>query len=388
MKKICFFMNTPFSLGGEQRVTTNIANYLTKYYEVCFLLTDKSQFIDYNKYGLDPTIKIVFCKNTKFSLIKKKILKLFELFFRKINLIANSKTFLNLRIFKLVIKKELIKTINNEKYDYIIGVGSDYFSMLALISNKLKNTKIISWEHSTYKSYFETKNYRLFNQKKLINLIFSNSYKYIVQTYTDYDYIKNKYNYEAIIINNPNTFKNYINKESMNYNVMCAGRFDKIKNFDKIILAFNEAVKKIPKLKLYMLGEGKELNNCKKLVKELNIEKNVEFTGTVDNIDDYYKNCSLYLMASEWEGWGMVITEAMQFGLPIISFDIPVLKEIFKNEKYCCVVEKNNISSYANTIVKTLNRKKDYLTLSKEVLEVSKNFDIERIGKKWKDILV
>ena len=386
-KKICFFMNTPFSLGGEQRVTTNLANYLTKYYDVCFLLTDKNKFIDYKKYNLDSSIKISFCNNSKYSFIKEKIIQVFDPFFYKFNCFNNCIKILNIKYFNNTNKKNLIKTIKRENYDYIIGVGSNYFSMLALIKNDIGNTKIISWEHSTYKSYFETKNHRLYNQKKLIKLVFSNSYKYIVQTSSDYDNIKSKYNYEPIIISNPNTFKSYTIKNNISYNAMCAGRFDKVKNFDKIIMAFSQSIKKNPKLKLYMLGNGKELNNCKALVKKLNIEKNVEFTGEVNNITDYYKKCSIYLMASEWEGWGMVITEAMQCGLPIISFDMPVLNDIFKGLEYDYIIERDNLAEYSDAIIKLLNNEKEYINLSKKILEISKNFDIELIGKKWKEVL-
>lgn len=168
---------------------------------------------------------------------------------------------------------------------------------------------------------------------------------------------------------------------------MCAGRFDKVKNFDKIIMAFSQSIKKNSKLKLYMLGNGKELNNCKALVKKLNIEKNVEFTGEVNNITDYYKKCSIYLMASEWEGWGMVITEAMQCGLPIISFDMPVLNDIFKGLEYDYIIERDNLAEYSDAIIKLLNNEKEYLNLSKKILEISKNFDVELIGKKWKEVL-
>ena len=387
MKKVCFFMNTPFSLGGEQRVTCNLANYLAKYYDVSFLLTDKNKFVDYEKYNLDESIKIVFCKNLKYSLFIEKILRLFDILFYKFNFIRNNDKMLFIKYFKSINKTNLIDTINEEKYDYIVGIGSDYFSMLALIKNKINKTKIISWEHSVYESYFETKNHRLYSQKRLIELVFSNSFKYIVQTKSDYDKIKKNYHFEPIIINNPNTFKNYVVKEEISCNIMCAGRFDKIKNFDKIIIAFSLAIKKNPKLKLYMLGSGKEFNNCKKLVEKLNIEKNVEFTGEVNNITDYYKKCSLYLMASEWEGWGMVITEAMQYGLPIISFDIPVLNDVFCGENYDYIVEKYNLIEYSNAIISLLNDQKKYFTLSRKISEISKHFDIEYIGMKWREIL-
>ena len=74
--KVCFFMNTPFTVGGEQRVTTEIANYLyTQGIEVTFLLLDKSGKINRRIYNLKDNINIKFLKEygNKDLIIKRQL---------------------------------------------------------------------------------------------------------------------------------------------------------------------------------------------------------------------------------------------------------------------------------------------------------------------------
>ena len=391
--KICFFMNTPFTLGGEQRVTTEIANYLCKQnIDVTFLLLDKSLLIDRDKYKMDEKIKIRFIEEYgNINLVaRRQISKLINKLNYKTKIFSE-----NLKILKKIYlnKKEaeiLINEIKKYDFDYIIGVGLRYTVILSLLKEKLKNVKIIGWQHSTFKAYFETKNMRLYNSRKLAEYMFNNLDGYIVQTNVDKEMIKETFKFEAVVINNPNSNLVIKNKDQNKENIfISAGRFVKIKNFDKIIYSYWKFINenKNSNWKLFLLGDGPEKRKCEKLVEKLGIKKHVIFTGMVKNIEEYYSKSKIYICASDYEGWGMSITEAMMFSNLIISFNFPSAKEILNDTDCGIIIEENTIEKLTCEmhVLANESNKKDFEIKQQKARESVEKFDIKIIGKKWID---
>lgn len=390
MKKICFFMNTPFNLGGEQRIVTVLANYLVNNgYDVSFLLTNSNHIIDREIYNMDEKIKIIYIKeyNKLNFRLKRKILSKISLFNSYTGLLKNK---LNILKNFYCIKEEyeiMDKYFKNEKFDYIIAIGHYYSGKLALLKNKLKfNTKIIAWEHNCYKAYFETKGLRYFNQDVFFEFLIKNYDNYIVQTKDDFEKIKEKFNFEPLIINNSNTFNVYEKNAMNNKSFVAAGRFSHVKNFPFLISCFNEFHKKNKEWNLTIYGQGKEYKKCQKLVKKYNLENFVFLPGKTSNMIEKYRKSSIYILTSLWEGWGMVVTEAMQYGLPIISSNIPSTIEIFGKSNCGTIVNEYTVESFSNAMLEMVKNEK-YKKISENCLERVKRFDIENIGKEWINIL-
>lgn len=381
MKKICFFMRTPFSLGGEQRVVTTLSNYLVdRGYDVYFLLTCPNDRVDYKMYNMDKRIKILFMK--KYNNIFNRIFRKFFSFFRyKSNLFFVRNSYCN-----FIDKKILTEELNKHKFDYIIGVSSEHFGILSVIKDNLINSKIIAWQHSTFESYFKTKNHRMFNQNTFIKQMMSKVDKYVVQTCSDKQKILNEYGIDAYVIGNPNTFKQSELSKLESKNFLAIGRFDYVKGFDMLIEAFSIFAQNNKQSNLYIVGEGKEKKVYEKLIDKYNLRDRVFIINKTNQIKQYYLNSLAYIMTSRWEGWGMVVTEAMQFGLPIIGFDIPSTIEIFGDKECGILVEKFDIKKLANAMEEILSNNKKY-EYSKNCIEQVKNFNIEEIGEKWVEIL-
>lgn len=96
------------------------------------------------------------------------------------------------------------------------------------------------------------------------------------------------------------------------------GREDDVKGFWHLIKAFALAKKRIPELKLMIIGEGTFME-YRKLAKELQVEKDVLFTGVQVNPFSYLKYASLYVMTSISEGFPNALIEAMAIGIPVMS---------------------------------------------------------------------
>ncbi len=386
MKKICFFMNSPFTLGGEQRVVTILANYLVNHnYEVSFLLTDRFQKQDYEMYKLDKKIKLNFVLkyNKFFNRVVRKFYKKLGVFNSKKGIIKNRLSLLKKIYCNGFDKKILANVINKEKYDFVIGIGSEYFSILVILKPFLSNSKIVAWEHSCFNAYFKTKGRRFYNQNALIKYLFNNIDYYVVQTDDDRKKIENNYKYSAITLNNPNSFKTLEISDLTTKNFVAVGRYTFVKCFDELIEAFHLFSKNNSEWNLYIVGEGDDRKKYQDIINKYNLNKRIFLTGQVIDVPKYYLNSSIYVMTSSWEGWGMVVTEAMAYGLPIISYDIPSSREIFGKSNCGILIEKNNVSQLASAMNYLANNELKIKEMSKESLSQVKKFDIEKIGKQW-----
>lgn len=125
----------------------------------------------------------------------------------------------------------------------------------------------------------------------------------------------------AIAIDYKLDTKTPINKRD-NISIISVGRLIYIKGFHLTLKVFSVICKKIPNIKLKIIGEGPERNYLEKLASEEGIKERVIFLGNVkrDAVYDEMKESDLFLFPS-FEGGGMVVLEAMSLGLPVICLD-------------------------------------------------------------------
>jgi len=144
------------------------------------------------------------------------------------------------------------------------------------------------------------------------------------------------------------------NYQSEKFSVISAGRLVALKGFDLTIKAFAHFVNQLDNhnrknVELTIIGSGPELNAYKVLVRELEIDKHVQFIEWIERVDlmRKFKVASTFLFPSH-EGAGMVVAEALSFGLPVICLDNAGPGE-FINED-CGIAVKQQ--AYEATVVK------------------------------------
>lgn len=136
--------------------------------------------------------------------------------------------------------------------------------------------------------------------------------------------------------------------------VISVGRLTAAKDFDNLINAYN-IVRKNREEALVILGDGplKEELNAK--IIHLGLENDVFLLGFVSNPQYYIRKSSLFVMSSRWEGFGIVIVEALATGTPVVATDCPSgPSEILENGKYGKLVPVADPEALASEIVKNL----------------------------------
>lgn len=134
-----------------------------------------------------------------------------------------------------------------------------------------------------------------------------------------------------------NRFRRVENKQTQCYRKNFAPNDEKIlihtsnfrplKRVQDVIRIFNEVNKKIP-TKLILIGDGPERSDCERLVRELDIGKDVKFLGKQDSLVELLSVADLFLMPSQSESFGLSALEAMSCGVPVISSSIGGLPEL------------------------------------------------------------
>jgi len=99
------------------------------------------------------------------------------------------------------------------------------------------------------------------------------------------------------------------------------GKFITLKGQTHLIKSFKIVVKTYNKAKLVILGDGILRNDLKQIVNKLNLEKNVFFLGVQSNVFPFLKKSDCFVFSSKWEGFGIVIIEALSMNIPVISTD-------------------------------------------------------------------
>jgi glycosyltransferase involved in cell wall biosynthesis len=137
----------------------------------------------------------------------------------------------------------------------------------------------------------------------------------------------NKFKEKVIVVKNPLDVERIKQKADdkqydnlLAIDIIFVGRFVEQKNPQRFIRLV-ETLKRegFDKLHCIMLGDGKLLEECRRMVKSLGLEENVQLLGFQGNPYAYINKSSLLCLTSRWEGFGLVIAEASILGVPVLS---------------------------------------------------------------------
>lgn len=387
--KIAFLCHDVFENGGVQRVVTSLCNELCKNYEVEIICTNSNIKVDYEKYNLNSEkIKVVFNKVK----IKNAFLKKYYKIWRGLNHctgIFNNRYMVNTlkRIYyPKIILKDIIKLINEKDYDVVVGCEGYHSVLLATIKSEV-NSKLFGWQHNSVDAYFNTKNKYYWNRQQLFKQYINKLDEYIVLTKSDKEKLKNDFNIKSRVIYNPISFKANLKSNCDNKIVLAVGRFTRQKGFDNLLKAFKIMIDECNDWKLFLCGDGEDKEKLLNLADSLEINNNIEFKPFTNEVEELMRQSSIYAMSSRWEGFGLVVTEALEVGLPVVTFETTGPREIIGDSGAGIIIEMENIDAFASALIKLANDRKLRKEISKKAVERAKDFYEDNIINEWEKII-
>ncbi|WP_158582128.1 glycosyltransferase family 4 protein [Parabacteroides sp. AF48-14] len=134
----------------------------------------------------------------------------------------------------------------------------------------------------------------------------------------DWKNIRNLY-----VITNAISFIPEKGSTCLNKQVISVGRLTVQKGYDMLLEAWNKVVQKHPDWQLAIYGQGEDYAKLQSIIQQYAIGDSVHIFPPTRDIADKYLNASIYVMSSRYEGFPMVLPEAMACGLPCVSFAAP-----------------------------------------------------------------
>lgn len=164
--------------------------------------------------------------------------------------------------------------------------------------------------------------------------------------------------------------------------ILSVGNMKPVKNHQLLLRAF--ALIDRQDAKLLFLGDGAERDSLSKLADKLDLTERVVFAGFESDPTPYYNTADVFVLSSNYEGFGNVIVEALASGTTIVSTDCPSgPAEILDNGTFGHLVPVGSVEALANTISKALDGPANSVVLKRRAAD----FAVEIAARKYLDLL-
>ena len=388
MERICFLSDNYIDeMGGEQRVLVNIINMLADSFKIdlyCRFRTVKKSY-----YQIDKSINLIDI--AMYSTIKSE--NMLSKGLRWLNFRTAILDFFHLKNVMKNIKysKKMalpwIELLNKNNYKSIIGLSCFWGMFLMLYGNEIK-AKCYTWFHSTYDAYFNTKKKYLCGYKSLLENKKVQIEKLIVLTEQDRRIYQEIYHIPTVVIPNPLSFESLEKTALHEKKMLFVGRLlRETKGLDLLVSILKLVFLQNEDWQIDIIGDGTDMSFLKNTIKEMKWENRVHLLGEKKNIKEYYLRSSIFLLTSRWEGFGLVATEAMECGLPIVSFATSGPSEIISDAVDGFLVEKYDIASFAEKVLYLINHESVRFQMGNHAAIKAKRYSKENIRKMWLKLL-
>ena len=367
--KICYCLNSISHVGGIATIAITKANILTSFSnnEVYIIVTDHKNdtqiILNDNVHLID--LKINYYKNDW----KSKAHVLYGLIVKRH------------KHFRLL--KRILCQINP---DIVISLGQSEKYFLPKIKGKWK----------TIREFHYDKRYRLRASKSCIgrqvaklcdfydNRVTLPKYdKVVILTQEDKE-INWENNQKVEVIPNPLTITPSERTIGGEKKIIAVGRLVKQKNFSSLIKSFKKVSQLHPEWILEIYGDGELRDTLTEQIDTLNLKERVFLKGVRTDIMKAYESASILVMTSLYEGWGLVLTEAMACGLPVIAYSCPCgPKDIIRDGHDGFLIPPGDEDLLADRMCRLIADSQLRESMGRNARESSQRYTPQKIASEW-----
>ena len=361
--------------GGTERMITEKANYLSEHfgYDVtiitCFQFAKEENYFPLSNKVNQINLEIPFYSQYKYKYPMRLWIKW---------------------QMNRLLKKNVLETVKEVNPDILIGVSR--FQADFISSIKCRAKKIIECHEAKYNTIYDASEKRSF-----LSNLFMKTYRFVyfmtiesnadaVISLTEEDKKKWKRAKYTEVIPNFSTMPITQYSDCATKRIIAAGRLSWEKGFGRLIEVWRFVSYRHSDWYLDIFGEGRMYETLKKLAKIYKV-KNLTIHNVTSNISQEYAASSICAVSSYFEGFSLVLLEAMKHGVPCVAFDCPFGPRSIINDGYDgFLVENGETRLFAERLCRLIED--DYLRkqFSKRAIEKAKTYDVDIIMNKWKEL--
>jgi glycosyltransferase involved in cell wall biosynthesis len=196
-----------------------------------------------------------------------------------------------------------------------------------------------------------------------------------------------------VAVPNPVLLPSHVNdanaKRSADRYVLTVGRMDEAKDHATLIRAFALIRPRCPDVRLRIVGDGPLASDLEQLVCDLSLDGYVEMPGRFADLGPEYAHAHLFVLPSRYESFGMVVAEALSYGLPVVAFaDCSGVNEIIRHDVNGVLVQgTSRVSALADAMIDLLSDPGRAGRLGAEGQRSVRRFDLPQVIGFWEDLL-
>lgn len=344
--KLCFLTNNINQFGGIERVISILTTYFSQNKK--WNITIISLYTDENCPAFD------FSNNV-------------DIIHGKLKIGDNIKTylldFLSFKNFSII-------------FTFHPTIGLEFLQ----IRNHFPHLHWIACEHSSPYDYTW--------KRRLLNLgVYARADRLIVLTETAKKYYKNRLIFHTEVIPNALSFETDKSSDIFAKKIIAIGRLERVKRFDLLIEAFALIAEKNPDWILELVGDGTQRIPLQQQVLNYRLENQIRFLGYQKNVKELCLQASFCVISSEYEGFSLAALETLECGLPLISVDLPSIREIVRGYTAASFVPQRRTDRLAKEMQHLINSPEKLQHMAVEAKKCAANYHISRIGEMWEKVI-
>jgi glycosyltransferase involved in cell wall biosynthesis len=172
------------------------------------------------------------------------------------------------------------------------------------------------------------------------------------------------------------------------HKLIAAGRLENQKGFDLLLAAFAAGAARHPDWTLDVYGNGSRREDLQRSILDLGLESRVHLKGPTDRLGERMREASVFVLSSRYEGFPIVLLEAMAAGLAVVSFDCPTgPRDIVADGANGILVPAEDVAAMATALDRVMEDEALRRRLAAAAPAAVEPYSVRAVGRRWDELL-